>query len=1096
MVAPLKIGARVEIDATQAVQGGAASAAAVDSIGNAAVQTTEKLRKLDQAASGAAIRAPDWSQKIKAMGAEGKAIDDLRAKYNPLYATMRSYRQEVAGIKAAHAAGSLSIDEMTAAISRQRRETLATTAALKAKNNPLRPPPSNNNNPSGLRTDQKTNLFAQGTDVVQSLALGMPIQQVILQQAGQILGIFGSIEEARKALFAGFSLLLRPVSLIAIGVAAAGYATYRYFTSASRDIKNLDDALENHKKTIERLEAAYGGVITSARNYARENRTILEATSRQALSDLLGTSKAENTNFLNTIELSGLITGGGKLVGLEKQFEPFRTEIMKLRDQAKAGKPDFDAFLASIEKTAETDPKYLKAADELALLVENAKRANDAIAELRRTEMARAAGQRGFLVNSQAQNDFGDYTDQQNKSLRDQRKRYEAGIANMNARSPAEQAAAARLDASLEDDGNGGEVQKQRVRIAGRLALAQAEKQLHDAQLERRRSLEASVEQQQLELSLFGKTISEQERLRMEYQLTSELKADALRNGIAVDERELAIIKEKAAAYGRLAEQIAAQKALQDADRELAKLQMELSLIGQSETVRSRILRQMETENRIRDLGLAQGSAEAEQLRQKSVLASQVTDQINKQEAALGKVRDTAESTFDTIFDAAQSGDWDSVLGDIAKDWSKTLFEMGAKNPAKNAALGTSLPTIDDAGGIGSIVSALFGGGAGDVSAMTVTAGTVVVNGGIGAGAGIPGLTAPANDNSSFANPTGAATRAALPAAGVTKTGIPLSEISAASGLTAKVSSAYAPRFQGLFNDLKAAGYKISSLGEGGYSYRNVSGTNNLSKHAFGEAIDINPRQNPWSHKFQTDLPANVNELAKKNGLTWGGTWSKPDTMHFQVDKSANTAALALNKMANNAGAATEGLGALGGGMNQLGNALSQFPAAPAAGGGGGGLFGWLGKLFGGGTLPSVFSGSGQAALAFANPGMGLYANGGISDRPAIFGEGPMVEAAVPLPNGRSIPVDMRMTQAMPRTAPYVSNGLSAANANAPRSTVIIKNYAGVQVDHEETTDERGGRQSEFTISDAVGAALAKKGGGGAKTLKRVYGISPKRIQR
>lgn len=1097
MVAPLKIGARVEVDASNAVQGSAAASAAVGGIGTAADQTAAKLRQLDQASDSLGKVAPDWSQKVKAMGAEGKALDDLRLKYNPLYATIRSYKQEVAGIKAAHAAGALSIEEMTTAISKQRRETLATTEALKGRNTALRPPPANSNNASGLRTDQKTNLFAQGTDVVQSLALGMPIQQVILQQAGQILGIFGSIEEARKALMAGFSLLLRPVSLIAIGVAAAGYAAYRYFTSASRDIKSLDDALENHKKTIQRLEGAYGGVITSARNYARENSVILDAASRKALTDLLGTSKKESGDFLKTIQLSSFVTGGAGLMGLETRFEPFRAEIGKLREEAKAGKPEFDAFLASVAKTAQTDPQYLKAADELALLVENAKKAKDAIEELRRVEMARAAGQRGFLVNSQAQNDFNDYADEQAKILRDQQKRYEASIANMNARSPAEKAAAARLDASLQDDGNGGEAQKQRVSIAGKIAQADAEKALSEAQRDRRQSLEASIEQQQLELSLFGKTISEQERLRMQYQLISELKLNAARNGIAVDEAEIARIKEQSAAYGQMAEQLAALKALQDSDREIQKLQAQLSLAGETETVRSRILRQMETENRIRDLGLTQGSAEAEQLRQKSALAGQLTDQIKKQEAAWEKVRSTGENTIDSIVDAASKGDFKSLLGDVAKDWSKTLLEMGVTNPLKNGALGTNKPTIDDAGGLGGIISKLFGGGAGDtVGAMTVTAGTVMVNGGIATGLGsAAGPLFGSNDNTATsAAPIGAVTRMALPAVGATKTGIPLSEIQAAGGLTAKVSSAYAPRFQGLLDDLKAAGYKVSSLGEGGYSYRNVAGTNNLSKHSFGEALDINPRQNPWSNKFQTDLPANVNDLAKKNGLTWGGTWNKPDTMHFQVDKSATAASTALEKMAGASGEATKGLGSLGGGLGAFGSALSKFPAAPAAGGGGG--FGsWLSSLFGGGSsLPSMFAGSAQASWAFANPGMGLYANGGISDRPAIFGEGPMVEAAVPLPNGRSIPVDMRMTQALPRVAPYQNS--NTPSFVAPPNSTTINNYSSATIEHEESTDERGGRHSEFTIADTIGSGMAKRGGGAERTMARVYGVGRKRIKR
>lgn len=65
----------------------------------------------------------------------------------------------------------------------------------------------------------------------------------------------------------------------------------------------------------------------------------------------------------------------------------------------------------------------------------------------------------------------------------------------------------------------------------------------------------------------------------------------------------------------------------------------------------------------------------------------------------------------------------------------------------------------------------------------------------------------------------------------------------------------------------------------------------------------------------------------------------------------------------------------------------------------GGGLFG---GLFGGGGASSAVR-----AAAAAGAG-GLFARGGVTRRPAIFGEaGP--EAAVPLPDGRRIPVDLRL---------------------------------------------------------------------------------------
>ena len=74
-----------------------------------------------------------------------------------------------------------------------------------------------------------------------------------------------------------------------------------------------------------------------------------------------------------------------------------------------------------------------------------------------------------------------------------------------------------------------------------------------------------------------------------------------------------------------------------------------------------------------------------------------------------------------------------------------------------------------------------------------------------------------------------------------------------------------------------------------------------------------------------------------------------------------------------------------------------------------------LGSIFPGGGIISGLLGGGPK----------LFAKGGISNKPAIFGEaGP--EAAVPLPDGRRIPVDLRMP-AIPR----------AANSNQPQELTV-----------------------------------------------------------
>lgn len=79
------------------------------------------------------------------------------------------------------------------------------------------------------------------------------------------------------------------------------------------------------------------------------------------------------------------------------------------------------------------------------------------------------------------------------------------------------------------------------------------------------------------------------------------------------------------------------------------------------------------------------------------------------------------------------------------------------------------------------------------------------------------------------------------------------------------------------------------------------------------------------------------------------------------------------------------------------------FKSLGGGGGGGGGLLSMLFGGFGGGSSlsPAVSS-------VISAGGVGLFASGGVSHKPAIFGEaGP--EAAVPLPDGRRIPVDLRM---------------------------------------------------------------------------------------
>ncbi|MEM9606270.1 MAG: M15 family metallopeptidase [Actinomycetota bacterium] len=53
-----------------------------------------------------------------------------------------------------------------------------------------------------------------------------------------------------------------------------------------------------------------------------------------------------------------------------------------------------------------------------------------------------------------------------------------------------------------------------------------------------------------------------------------------------------------------------------------------------------------------------------------------------------------------------------------------------------------------------------------------------------------------------------------------------------------------------------------------------------LSRHSFGIAIDVNPSTNPFGGTPTIDQ--RLVEIITSHGFAWGGTWTRPDGMHFE----------------------------------------------------------------------------------------------------------------------------------------------------------------------------------------------------------------------
>ena len=82
------------------------------------------------------------------------------------------------------------------------------------------------------------------------------------------------------------------------------------------------------------------------------------------------------------------------------------------------------------------------------------------------------------------------------------------------------------------------------------------------------------------------------------------------------------------------------------------------------------------------------------------------------------------------------------------------------------------------------------------------------------------------------------------------------------------------------------------------FNYRKIKGTDRLSNHSFGLAIDINPWLNPYVKKnsvepegasYNPELPgtiteySNVVKIFKSFGWDWGGDWTRgKDYQHFE----------------------------------------------------------------------------------------------------------------------------------------------------------------------------------------------------------------------
>jgi len=97
-------------------------------------------------------------------------------------------------------------------------------------------------------------------------------------------------------------------------------------------------------------------------------------------------------------------------------------------------------------------------------------------------------------------------------------------------------------------------------------------------------------------------------------------------------------------------------------------------------------------------------------------------------------------------------------------------------------------------------------------------------------------------------------------------------------------------QFRGVSEDLDKLAEKFKKYvtkTAGTFNWRVIAGTNRMSAHSYGIAIDINTAYSDYwlwskSYNYNNQIPIEIVEVFEKFGFIWGGKWYHYDTMHFE----------------------------------------------------------------------------------------------------------------------------------------------------------------------------------------------------------------------
>jgi hypothetical protein len=312
--------------------------------------TTSMQDRINSMVGIGTTAAKEWNGVL---ADQQKELDRLRAKYSPLFATISNYKNAVAEIRQAHAAGAISANEMASAIQRERQAALASTAAIKGRNAALKATVTT----SSGNSFNTANIAAQFQDIGVTAAMGMSPIQIALQQGTQLSAVLQQIKDSEgvgQGLAAAFASVISPLSLVTIGVIAAGTAAFQYFSTIMSEGDKSAEVLKEQAALIAAVAERWGDAVPALRDYAdqlkraQDNADLTKGAGIVNTNTLADVRKEVESTRATIADLVSQLQSAGEEADVIKNLQSAFNDFAKAAEEGKAQTEDVDRVQAAL----------------------------------------------------------------------------------------------------------------------------------------------------------------------------------------------------------------------------------------------------------------------------------------------------------------------------------------------------------------------------------------------------------------------------------------------------------------------------------------------------------------------------------------------------------------------------------------------------------------------------------------------------------------------------------------------------------------------------------------------------------------------------